>query len=615
MVYRPEVDGLRAIAVLPVILFHAGWMPFQGGFIGVDVFFVISGYLITSIILNEQALEKFSIANFYARRAKRLLPALYLVLLVCLPFAWFYMDPFEFKEFGQSLVATVSFSSNIYFGLKSGYFDTANELKPLLHTWSLSFEEQYYLLFPFFLILARKINKKQLLTAMLLIAFGSLSLAQLQSAEVSASVFYSPFSRVWELMIGSVVALLLFMGVKVRFGEALSALGLTMILVAIVFLDASKPFPSVYALLPTLGAALIILGTYSSTGIVRNMLASPVVVAIGVLSYSAYLWHQPIFAFSRIYHLTDLSIWWDMGIIVLTFVLAYFTKKYVEDFFRYKLQTIQHKSVLMVAALCAGVFGVTGCAAHFFNGFPERNALSLQLAQNYGLSQACNGADLEEKTCRSSDQPKVLLWGDSYAMHLANALNIATKQSLLQATLSACPPIPGYLEASRKAQISCFDFNQQVMAALEQHQFSDVSTVVISSTFYPLVDEKWQRVFSNTLTKLKEKGYRVMLVSAAPSNGKILQCIKIAERNHRNYEECDFPVEDNLPEFKKIDEVVRMAAINQHVTYVDLKKSMCENGKCRVVLDGKLAYRDDVHLSNGSAKFFANEFSRYMNAP
>ena len=163
MKYRAEIDGLRALAVLPVILFHAGFELFGGGFVGVDVFFVISGYLITSIIISEMGRDNFSLINFYERRARRILPALFFVMLVSIPFAWFWLTPGDLKDFGQSLIAVATFSSNILFWIESGYFATASELKPLLHTWSLAVEEQYYILFPLFLMIFWNLPKKYLL--------------------------------------------------------------------------------------------------------------------------------------------------------------------------------------------------------------------------------------------------------------------------------------------------------------------------------------------------------------------------------------------------------------------------------------------------------------------
>src|SRR6185312_1937544 len=202
MDYRQEIDGLRALAVLPVILFHAGFQSFSGGFVGVDVFFVISGYLITTIILAELEQGRFSIINFYERRARRILPALFLVMFVCLPFAWLWLLPEDMKSFSQSLVAVSVFASNVLFWKKSGYFDTAAELKPLLHTWSLAVEEQYYVFFPIFLVLSWRLGKSKICGLLVMVFVMSLAVAQWASLAEPAAGFYLLPTRGWELLVG-----------------------------------------------------------------------------------------------------------------------------------------------------------------------------------------------------------------------------------------------------------------------------------------------------------------------------------------------------------------------------------------------------------------------------
>ena len=202
MKYRAEIDGLRALAVLPVILFHAGFEWFSGGFVGVDVFFVISGYLITTIIISEMAEGKFSIANFYERRARRILPALFFVMAVSIPFAWLWLTPTDLANFGQSLVAVSTFSSNILFWLESGYFDTSAELKPLLHTWSLAVEEQYYILFPIFLMLTWRLGIKRILILLSIIFLISLGVAQYGAYHFPTATFFLLPTRGWELLVG-----------------------------------------------------------------------------------------------------------------------------------------------------------------------------------------------------------------------------------------------------------------------------------------------------------------------------------------------------------------------------------------------------------------------------
>ncbi len=188
--YRPEIDGLRALAVIPVILFHAGLPLFSGGFVGVDIFFVISGYLITSIIIAEKIRGRFSLINFYERRARRILPALFVMMLICLPVAWLTLDPSDLKYFAKSLVAVPTFSSNVLFWLESGYFDATAELKPLLHTWTLAVEEQYYLFSPLLLMLAWGLGRKWLVVLLIVAALASLALAQLGAHQATSNAFY-----------------------------------------------------------------------------------------------------------------------------------------------------------------------------------------------------------------------------------------------------------------------------------------------------------------------------------------------------------------------------------------------------------------------------------------
>ena len=206
MKYRPEIDGLRALAVIPVILFHAGFELFSGGFVGVDVFFVISGYLITTILIDDIENKRFSIVNFYEKRARRILPAMFFVMLVCIPFAWMLMMPSQMTDFSQSLVAVSLFSSNILFWLESDYFAAATEQKPLLHTWSLAVEEQYYVLFPIFLILAWRYGKNRAFGMIVVMAAISLLLSEWGWRNKTSANFYLAPTRAWELLAGSITA-------------------------------------------------------------------------------------------------------------------------------------------------------------------------------------------------------------------------------------------------------------------------------------------------------------------------------------------------------------------------------------------------------------------------
>ena len=324
--YRREIDGLRALAVLPVILFHAGIDTFSGGFVGVDVFFVISGYLITSIILAEKEAGTFSIINFYERRARRILPALFLVIVICVPFAWLWLLPSDMKDFSQSLVAVSIFSSNILFWHESGYFETAAELKPLLHTWSLALEEQYYMLFPLFILVTWRLGKRWIVGILAVLSIASLAVAHWGAYNIPSPTFFLLPTRGWELAIGAFIAFYLSSNEVVIVSETTkqiaSTLGLALILSAVFTFSKNTPFPSLYALIPTIGTALIILFAAPNTYVGRA-LGTKAFVGIGLISYSAYLWHQPLFAFARHRSLGEVSEVVFLLLAIAALMLAY----------------------------------------------------------------------------------------------------------------------------------------------------------------------------------------------------------------------------------------------------------------------------------------------------
>ncbi|WML90713.1 acyltransferase [Thiothrix lacustris] len=374
MIYRKEIDGLRALAVIPVILFHAGFAAVSGGFVGVDVFFVISGYLITSIILEELAAGRFTVAGFYERRARRILPALFFVLLACLPLAWWLLLPAEMVDFGKSMAAVAVFASNILFWLQTDYFAATAEQIPLLHTWSLAVEEQYYLVFPLFMLLAWGLGKRWLVGLISLVALLSLGWSEwLWRGSVEANFYLIP-SRAWELMLGALAAFYLQnkaspQGMLAQVG---SLGGLALLGYAVFFFHDGIPFPSLYALVPTVGALLLIVAATPATW-VGKLLASPPLVGIGLISYSAYLWHQPLFVFARMQALDEPSTAFMAGLSVLTLVLAWFSWRFVEKPFRDRSR-FTRTQIFSGAVIGSLLFIALGAALVLTDGLASRFA-------------------------------------------------------------------------------------------------------------------------------------------------------------------------------------------------------------------------------------------------
>lgn len=433
MNYRREIDGLRALAVIPVILFHAGIQSFSGGFIGVDVFFVVSGYLITSILIAEMGENRFSLIRFYERRARRILPALFFVLLCCLPFAWFLMLPSAMKAFSESMIAVPLFSSNFLFWNESGYFDSTSTLKPLLHTWSLAVEEQYYLFFPLFLMAFWKLGKSKLLGILIAVLMSSLFIAYWGVVNKPNAAFYLLPFRTWELLIGACAGFYLHGKAQLHqmqsnsfLSQLLGLLGITLIVYPIFTLsDHSNSF-RLYALAPTIGAALIILFATANT-LAGKLLGAKSLVGIGLISYSAYLWHQPIFAFAR--HASDLepSQTTFIGLSVITLLLAWASWKFVETPFRDKHNFNQKKifTLSIIGSLAVMLIGFAGMQSQ---GYLSRYPVEDQYLASLNPNEAGKYVEKRFKNLAmksfdtTSKKTKVLIIGDSYAEDLVNAM-------------------------------------------------------------------------------------------------------------------------------------------------------------------------------------------------
>ena len=358
---------MRALAVLPVVLYHAGFDAFAGGFVGVDIFFVISGYLITTILVSEMSQEKFSLINFYERRARRILPALFLVVWLTLTAAWFLFQPGMMRDYGASLVGVSLFASNFVFWLQADYFDTAAELKPLLHTWSLAVEEQFYIFFPLLLLAIFRFARKLLLPAILALCAASLALSIALLTDYPGFTFYMLPTRAWELAIGSLCAIWMQAPdkkSKSTLNNLLAALGLLLILSSIILMDDTIPFPGLSALPVCLGTALVILFARGADNWVARAFSWRPLVVIGLISYSVYLWHLPLMVFARHMSLSEPSYLVMASLSVASIALGWLSWRYVEKPFRDRQRTSRR---FIFSSSIVAILSTTGLGYFIFN--------------------------------------------------------------------------------------------------------------------------------------------------------------------------------------------------------------------------------------------------------
>ncbi len=477
MDYRKDIDGLRAVAVLPALFFHAGFAGFGGGYVGIEIFFVVSGYLITNIILSEQSRGRFSLLDFYERRARRILPALSLVLLVTTFVAFLLMPAYLLRWYSQSLVAVSTFASNYYFYLTTGYFSPAAGEKPLLHMWSLAVEEQYYFVYPLFMMLMMYRFRAWLPVSVLLITLMSLAFAHtvaLMGEHVAN--YYHTMSRAWELLAGAVIALwALDKKIWPRYlREGLTLLGFAMIAYAVVFFDQYTLYPSLLTLVPVLGTCLIIVFGNNEV-LVSRLLSLRWVVLIGLMSYSVYLWHHPVYAFLRLKSIGEPDFQTFVLAVLLTLVLGYFSWKYVEQPFRNK-QKFSRKQIFTYSILSIVFFIGVGLAGHYGKGFPQRfgsedYAESVRWSEKRGPCHTRGQNYLKpEQACEYfGENIEWAVLGDSHAVELAYELAKHLEKDAVgikHLSHSDCPPSL-YLESINKG---CSAWFHEALAYVVEHK-------------------------------------------------------------------------------------------------------------------------------------------------
>ena len=628
MKYRSEIDGLRALAVLPVILFHAGFETFSGGYVGVDVFFVISGYLITTIILNEMEEDKFSLLLFYERRARRILPALFFVMLVSIPFALLLLAPSDLKDYGQSVVSTATFSSNFLFWLERGYFGTAIEFKPLIHTWSLAVEEQYYILFPIFMIITWQLGLKRLLIFLFVIFLTSISIAHAASVfgvfdRVITGSFYLIPTRAWELLIGVFIAFYFKyyrFSLSIPINQTLSLIGFSMILVSIIFFDKETPFPSLYTLIPTLGTALLIISAVPKT-IMHKILSIKQLVFIGLISYSAYLWHQPIFAFARHRFSNDVSDIVFLFFAILSLILAYVSWKWVEKPFRDK-NKVSQKGILNFSIVGILIFIFLGSVFSFNNGFIKNyNKVEQDIYFefiNIGIWNPKNMQSVNMRQFNKDDnRKKLLIIGDSFAEDLVNAVKESSLENKYQLSAYRMSRLCGVLYVEKKL-IKDFQPNSCSLEPnlFDERDFYNNNRLIANPKLITLIQEAdeiwiqsawldWQIPFmKSSLQSLQEFNSNLVLFSSKEFK------IKSASQYKNQYGlkgiKSDFLISE---EHKILSEQLQEIARQTNVRFIDPMYVICDSYiTCKHSFDGEgIISADSAHLTPYGANYFGKK--------
>ena len=490
MQYRREIDGLRALAVLPVIIYHAGFSFFRGGFVGVDVFFVISGYLITSLIIEELRNDQFSLGAFYERRIRRILPALFVVIVACLPLAWMWLTPTEFTSFSRSLVAAVLSVSNFYFWQTTGYFGRVADEQPLIHTWSLGVEEQFYILFPLCILFIWTRARRYLFHILGLALFASLIAMVVVRQQWPEAAFFLLPTRAWELLVGALCALIL-LGRQRPASDLLAMAGLALIAMSMIEFSQRTPHPSLYTAAPVLGTALVIVFAGPRTWTAR-LLSMRVPVGVGLISYSAYLWHQPLFAFARIRSIEAPMPATMLGLAALSLVLAYLTWRYVEVPFRSRRHRVlaRRRVVFAGASAFTGLLVAVGVTGALRDGLPGR--FTLEPAERDYLATATSSPKWERCLTRDWDfvppdeacayfaeDVRVAVLGDSHTVELAYALakelapyGIGVKQL----SFSACRPVQ--LERTGSSSSACGAWKSEAVDWIRQNE--RITHVIVS---------------------------------------------------------------------------------------------------------------------------------------
>jgi len=631
--YRPDIDGLRALAVLSVVLFHAFPKWIHGGFIGVDIFFVISGYLISSIIYKGLDDGSFSFSDFYERRIKRIFPALIVVLVICLIFGWFALLADEYQQLGKHIFGASTFTNNFMFWSESGYFDIDASTKPLLHLWSLSIEEQFYLLWPLLLwgIYKQKAYLGKILLG-LIISFTLLHFYIFHPDRVAA--FYAPYARFFELLIGAYVAYQHLHPERKTRHHSLkksktiqSILGLGLILIGIQIITKESHFPGYYALFsPVLGAALIIDSPQDSF-VNKYLFSNKILVWIGLISYPLYLWHWPLLAFGYLMASQTPPLAVRIALVVLAFLLAALTYYFIEIPIRFGKKKISMQKVIFLI-VCMIAIGVTGASIYIQKGMQTRLASSTLKIKNEGdIGQddffqylknnyyLCTPEDIRAKsfnwdgTIRCFQSKKnapidIAIIGDSHAEHLFVGLAEAIPTKNIVYYDRAALPIIGNHEFDR-----IFDYVTSNKS---------LRIVILNAYWSSRRNEKPKNIsltegiiFTSQQLALNDKKVVVLndvpVFSFNPKQCKFIRPLSFVNNCNENKNYFDKKIKLYGPS-------LQLASKNSNITFINSASVFCKDNDCLMGKDGKLFYRDSDHLNiNGSlyvGKFIADEMKK-----
>ena len=652
--YRADIDGIRAIAVLTVIFFHADIPGFTGGFVGVDVFFVISGFLITSIILQEIESGKFSIGRFYERRVRRIFPALFPVIAFTVVAGLFILDYKTFKKLGQSVTSTTLFASNILFWKDAGYFDAPSAQKPLLHTWSLAVEEQFYIFFPLLLVAINRFLGKRYFLYLIPIAVLSFLTSIWSLSSQPDAAFYLVQSRTWELLTGSFLALGVIPPLRSRLiRNGLSIAGIALIFYSVFFYSRFTAFPGINAIAPVLGTALLIYSGIGGTSGIGRLLSSKPVVYTGLLSYSLYLWHWPLIVFLKYLTLRSLNPLEISGLILLTFIISALSLKFIERPFRGNQPAIpERKTLFTLAAAIMVIASATGLAIHLQNGMPYRSGANAAILKSDHEQEWKNAIKTEQnlipEICKGNAPPVIgsgrnapvfLLWGDSHARELSVGIAEKARQYELSgflATNSGAPPVIIDDNDTKVLKGTRFfngkPFNDGVVSFLKSHP--EVKTVIISCRWSMYAEgsghedgpltwhaksgpsclksnaELLKDGIVRTVNILHGLGRNIVLVSDNPElGGDALRLFCVSSLTGANYDN----LMPTLDHYRKSDqamyELFGTLAQRPYVMVISPEKLLFDSkGKAMLTNNNIMLYNDDNHLSHYGSILVASVF-------